>query len=52
MIRTILDLLNSNTFYGASERIEIAKGKYELKTSIKGKAEQIKREKEWQLKKR
>lgn len=30
MIRDIIDLLNTNHFYGVSERVEIAKGKYEI----------------------
>lgn len=51
MIQTILDLLNSNDFYGQSELIEIAKGKYKLPMSLKEKGEQLKRQKAWQLKK-
>jgi len=52
MIENILQLLSSNEFYGKSELIEIAKGKYKLETTLKGKAKQIKRQKEWQLRKR
>lgn len=48
MIKTIIEALNSNTFYKESELIEIAKGKYHLKTSIKSKVEQTKRAKKWQ----
>lgn len=51
MIQTILDLLNSGDFYGQSELIEIAKGKYKLPMSLKEKVEQLKRQKAWQLKK-
>ena len=50
MIQQILELLASNEFYGESELIEIAKGKYKLETTLKGKAKQLKREKEWQRK--
>ena len=44
MIRDVIDLLNSDNFYGVSESIEIAKGKYELKNSIKEAYKQGKRE--------
>jgi len=30
MIREIIDLLKTDHFYGVSDRIEIAKGKYEI----------------------
>ena len=30
MIQNILDLLNANDFYGVSENVEIAKGKYQM----------------------
>jgi hypothetical protein len=49
MITQVLELLNTNTFYNQSELIEIAKGKYHLKTTVKGKREQVKRAKKWQL---
>jgi len=40
-------LLNDFDHYGESETIEIAKGKYELTTTIKGAWKQHKRAKEW-----
>lgn len=30
MIREIIDLLNTDHFYGVSDRVEIAKGQYEI----------------------
>jgi len=51
MLEKILELLQSDTFYGQSELIEIAKGKHHLKWSVKEIREQKKREKEWQLRK-
>ena len=35
MIRDIIDLLNTNHFYGVSERVEIAKGKWEIPVTWK-----------------
>lgn len=35
MIKDIIDLLNTNHFYGVSDRVEIAKGKYELPVTWK-----------------
>ncbi len=52
MIEQILNLLNAEDYYGQSELIEIAKGKYEFTTDLKKKREQIKREKLWQQKRR
>ena len=43
MIKDIIELLNSDHFYGGTETIEIAKGKYELKDSIKEAFKQGKR---------
>lgn len=43
MIENILNLLRTGDFYGVSENIDIAKGKYELTTSLKKKREQLKR---------
>ena len=48
----ILQLLQSDTFYGESELIEIAKGKYKLYTDYKSIKEQHKRAKLWQSKKK
>ena len=43
MIPKIIELLQSNDFYGVSEKVDIAKGKYELITSLKDGKEKIKR---------
>ena len=39
-----IKLLNISDFYGESENIEIAKGKYKLATTIKEGIKQIKRQ--------
>ena len=39
----VLKLLNIDEFYGVSENIEIAKGKYKMPESLKEEFEQIKR---------
>jgi hypothetical protein len=44
MIRNILDLLQLDEFYGKTENIEIAKGKYQLPATIKEAYKQAKRE--------
>lgn len=36
MIKNIIDMLKIDEFVGFSENIEIAKGKHELKDTIKG----------------
>ncbi len=43
MIKNILDLLNSDNWYGISENVEIAKGKYSGIKDFKQMKEQIKR---------
>ena len=48
----MIRLLHLFDYYGESEAIEIAKGKYKAPTSIKEGMEQIKRVKQWQMKKR
>lgn len=50
MIADIIQLLQSNNFYGAGEFTEIAKGKNELVTNLSIFKNKIKRK--WQLKKR
>lgn len=50
MISDIVELLQKDTFYGAGECTEIAKGKHEIVTTFKGFKRKIKRE--WQSKKR
>lgn len=51
MIKQIIDLLASSEFYGCSETIEIAKGKYKMPESWKEGKKQIKRSYKWQLRK-
>ena len=48
MIELIVQILDINPWYGVSENIEIARGKYKLPESIKEGLEQRKRKK-WQL---
>lgn len=47
MIKHILDLLALDEFYGQSELIEIAKGKFERPKTFKKAFKQIKRE--WKI---
>jgi len=49
MIKNIIELLNANEYYGVSERINIAKGKYELPQTWKDLSKYIKR-RLWQTK--
>ena len=49
MIKLILELLQQDEFLDGGEAIQIAKGKYELPTTIKGATKKIK--KQWQLRK-
>lgn len=51
MIRNLLELLGLSEYYAESEIIDIAKGKYELRNTISGIEDQLKREKAWRLKK-
>lgn len=48
MIQLILDMLAMDDFYGVSEEIDIAKGRYKLNTSIKKEYKRRKRIKAWQ----
>ena len=48
MIKNILQLLQLDEFYGQSELIEFAKGKYKLEQSRKGIRKQQKRASKWQ----
>jgi len=43
MIKDILDLLNASQWYGVSENVEIAKGKYAGVKDLKQMKEQLKR---------
>ena len=49
MIKLILELLQQDEFLEGGKAIQIAKGKYELPTTIKGATKKIKRQ--WQLRK-
>lgn len=49
MIQNILNLLQFDEFYGKTENIEIAKGKYQLPTSLKHGVKQLKREYKYKL---
>ena len=44
----VIKLLNIDEFYGVSETIEIAKGKYKLPETLKEGFQQIKRKYKWQ----
>jgi hypothetical protein len=44
MLNTIIQLLKSGDFYGQSEIIDIAKGKYKLTNSVRESYKQAKRE--------
>ena len=48
MIKQILEMLNSFEHYRKSEIIEIAKGKYELPSTLTKGIKQIKRNYKWQ----
>ena len=51
MIVEIINILQSNNFYGAGNYVEIAKGKFEYITSFKDMKRKVKRifkEKRWQ----
>lgn len=50
MIQNIIDLLNTNEFYGVSENIDIAKGKYKLPITWQDTFKNIKR-RLWQIRK-
>ena len=52
MIKDILNVLKASDYYGKSEVIEIAKGRYALPTTWKSFIKNIKRQVKWQLKKR
>ena len=48
MIKEVLELLETDNFYGKSELIEKAKGKNKIPLSIREAWEQRKRSKQWQ----
>ena len=43
MVKDVLKILMASNHYGKSELIEIAKGKYEIQTTLKGGLNQLKR---------
>lgn len=43
MIKTIIDILQTNNFYGVSENVDIAKGKYAIPYTWKALGKNIKR---------
>jgi hypothetical protein len=51
MIGTILDMLKQDKFYGISEEIEIAKGKFSIPQNLTQTLNQAKRELKWRLRK-
>lgn len=44
MIKVLIELLNSSDYYDVSERVEIAKGKYQIPISWKNTFSKIKRD--------
>ena len=50
MIGNIIDLLSVDDFYGESELIDIAKGKYKAPETLKEMYTNTKRRVKWQLK--
>jgi len=50
MITKIIEILGNDEFYNVSERVEVAKGKYEMITSRKQAYKQIKRIIKWRKK--
>lgn len=48
MIDLILKMLDIDDYYGVSDNIDIAKGKYKLQTTFRGAKKQHKRRKAWQ----
>jgi len=51
MIANALNLLALNDWYGVSENVEIAKGKYEIADTIKKGINKVKRNRKWRQKK-
>jgi hypothetical protein len=43
MIKELVELLNSSDYYGVSERVDIAKGKYQMPVNWKDSFNKIKR---------
>lgn len=51
MIKTILNMLSVDDFYGKSENIDIAKGINKIPTTFSELKKQVKRRKAWQKRK-
>lgn len=49
MIKSIIDMLQIDDFYGQSEAIDIAKGKYKIPMTIKDMKKQLTRERKSRL---
>jgi hypothetical protein len=47
MIKSIIEILNYSDYYGFSERIDIAKGKFEVPITLKKIKNTIKRHSKW-----
>jgi len=50
MIKEIIQILNYTDYYGVSERVDIAKGKYQIPTSWAKIKNTLKRYLQWQKK--
>ena len=50
MVRAIIEMLNYSDYYGISERVDIAKGKYEVPTTWKKIKNTLKRHLQWRRK--
>ena len=50
MIGIIVELLNMDDYYGVSESIDIAKGKYKVPMTFKDARDKINRQKAWRRK--
>ncbi len=48
MIKQIIELLKTNDFYGVSENIEIAKGRYKAPENLSEIKRNVKRRLKWQ----
>lgn len=51
MIKQIIELLKTDDFYGVSEEVDIAKGKYKVPQTVKEGIKKVKRDMQWQKKK-
>jgi hypothetical protein len=50
MIKAIIEMLNYTDYYGVSERVDIAKGKYEVPTTLTKIKNTLKRHLQWRRK--